>query len=108
MKKCCFAVLLILPIILVCCSSPNTEGKTYTILYNGNGDTGGYPPVDSNSYKSGDNAVVKDQNTLYKDGYKFLYWNTKQDGSGDIYKPSDTIAIVNINIRLYAIWGESS
>jgi len=107
MKKCYFAILLIFPIILIACGGPDTEGKTYSIWYYGNGNTGGYAHVDSHLYVSGENAVVKDQNTLYKDGYKFLHWNTKQqDEEGDKYNPGDTITVKNINILLYAIWGE--
>jgi len=107
MKKCCFAVLIILPIILICCGGPDTEGKTYTVRYYGNGNTGGFAPEDNNHYSSGDNAVVKDQNTLTKSGYNFLHWNTRQDDSGVAYNPDDTIPVVNINIHLYAIWGNS-
>jgi hypothetical protein len=104
MKKCHFAVLLALLMMLIGCSGPDTEGKTYSIIYYGNGNTGGYVPQDTNLYISGQNAVVMDKNTLYKDGQKFLYWNTKQQGNGDTYNPGDTITIKNISIFLYAIW----
>ena len=102
MKKNCFVVLLIL--ILVACSGPDTEGKTYRIWYHGNGNTGGFPPEDNHLYISGEPAEVKDKNTLYKDGYKFLDWNTKPDGDGDTYKVGDTITVTNYSIFLHAIW----
>jgi len=106
MKKYCLAVFLILSIILMIgCKDPDTEGKTYTIRYYDNGSTGGFPPVDNHPYISGETAVVKDKNTLYKTGWEFLYWNTKPEGNDDKYNPGDTIIVKNINIHLYAIWG---
>jgi len=106
MKKYCFTVFLILSIVLMIgCNGPDTEGKTYTIRYYGNGNTGGFYPVDNNSYMSGDTAIVKDRNTLYKDGFEFLSWNTKPEGDGVTYKVGDTITVKNMNIRLYATWG---
>jgi len=106
MKKRYFAVLLILSIIAVACGDPNTEGKTYSILYHGNGESGGYAPQDNKHYVSGENAIVKNENTLYKDGYKFLHWNTKPLGDGVSYNAGDTITVNNITIFLYAIWGK--
>jgi len=112
MKKCCFAALLVLSIILITgilitgCSGPDTEGKTYTITYYDNESTGGFPPVDTKRYTSGEEAIVKDKNTLYKTGYEFLNWNTKKEGDGVAYQPGKTITVNNINIFLYAIWGK--
>jgi hypothetical protein len=108
MKKCCFAVtvLLILSMILIGCRGPDTEGKTYTIRYYANAPTiSGFPPEDTKSYVSGEPATVLGKNTLVYDGHKFLYWNTKTDDTGDTYHPGDTITVKNINIHLYAIWG---
>jgi hypothetical protein len=108
MKKRYFAVLLILSVVLIgligC--NPDTEGKTFYILYDGNGDDGGFPPIDRNFYSAGDKAVVKDKNTLRKNNLDFLYWNTKRDGNGVVYKEGEFITIENSNIRLYAIWGK--
>ena len=106
MKKYCFAVLLILTIILLIGCNPDTEGKTYSIRYYGNTNTGGFPHEDTKHYVSGEVALVKDQNTLYKTGYEFLYWNTKPDGSGDTYKVGETMTVKNINIQLHAMWGK--
>jgi hypothetical protein len=103
MKKYCFAALLVLVIILAGCSGPDTEGKTFKILYYANGAKGNVP-VDNHPYISGENAVVRDENTLYKDGYKFQYWNTKPEGDGITYKVGDTITVKNYSIFLHAIW----
>jgi uncharacterized repeat protein (TIGR02543 family) len=45
------------------------------------------------------------KNTLVKTGYTFKAWNTKQDGTGDIYHPGETITVVNYDIFLHAMWG---
>jgi len=108
MKKRYFAVLLILSVILIgligC--NPDTEGKTYNIWYDGNGNDGGFPPVDNNHYTAGQIAYVKGTNTLYKNDRDFLNWNTKQQGDGVSYHEDDPITVKNISIRLYAIWGK--
>jgi len=105
MKKYYFAVVLVLTIILIGCSGPDTEGKTYSVLYYANG-MDGIAPVDNHQYISGEKAIVKDKNTLYKDGYEFLSWNTQPKGNGDSYKPGDNITVKNYDIFLHAIWGK--
>jgi len=100
-------LLLTLSIILIftaCGEVPNTN--KYTIIYNGNGNTYGFPPVDNNQYASGSFATVLDQNTLVKEGYEFTGWNTKSDNSGTSYVIGSKIEIKNINIFLYAEWRE--
>jgi len=106
MKKYCFVALLILAIILIGCSGPDTEGKTFKILYYANGATSGFPPEDSNLYMSGDTTTVLPEYTLKKDGYKFQYWNTKPEGNGEIYHVGDTITVKNYDIFLHAIWAK--
>jgi len=106
MKKFCLTitVLLILSMILAACD-PDTEGKTYSILYYGNGETSGIAPTDKNFYKAGETAVVKDKNTLSRTGYEFLHWNTKTDGTRNTYHVGDPIKVKNYDIFLHAIWG---
>ncbi len=60
-----------------------------------------------------DFAVIKnnteisvEENKYVLDGFEFVEWNTKEDGSGDSYKPNDTLLITD-NITLYAIWRRS-
>ena len=76
---------------------------TYTVKYDGNTNTGGIAPVDSQEYLSGAKAKVLKVGTLVKKGYKFISWNTKADGSGAKYFPGATITISD-NIILYAQW----
>jgi hypothetical protein len=75
--------------------------ETFTITYQGNGNTDGYPPIDNKKYKSGEFAEAKNENTLLKTGYKFNGWNTL---SGEHYNTGDPIEIKNINIILLAVW----
>lgn len=39
-----------------------------------------------------------------KDHYRFTVWTTNPDGSGDSYKPGDTVTIIPKNTTLYPQW----
>lgn len=39
-----------------------------------------------------------------KDHYRFIVWTTNPDGSGDSYKPGDTVTIIPKNTTLYPQW----
>jgi hypothetical protein len=58
---------------------------TYTVTYNGNGNTSGTAPADQT--KTHDVALTLQTNTgsLAKTGYTFSGWNTAADGSGTSY-----------------------
>lgn len=80
---------------------------SYTITYNGNGNTSGLAPADEQIYYENDTIIVK-KNTglLANDYYAFKCWNTKSDGTGvDVYGDS-TIIMGTKNIVLYAKWHE--
>jgi len=82
-------------------------GDSYTVTYNGNGAAGGNVPVDPTLYSSGDLAIVHDNsNGLKKDGYIFVGWNTKADGSGTDYLPGQTFQMGTDNVTLYAKWAD--
>jgi len=102
MKKICLPLIIVLVMVLFagCKTDPDA---TYTVTYNGNGATSGFPPNDNNQYKQGDEATVLGQGILLKTGYDFLNWNTKSDGTGDSYSAGDTITIKGA-VFLYAIW----
>jgi len=42
-------------------------------------------------------------NTFTKENYTFSFWNTKQDGTGDLYRPDD-LATITENLVLYACY----
>jgi uncharacterized repeat protein (TIGR02543 family) len=79
--------------------------NTYTVLYNGNGSTGGNVPTDPSSpYDHGTTVTVfGNTGSLVKTGHSFSGWNTAADGSGTAYTPSATFAST-ANTTLYAQW----
>lgn len=98
--------------ILIGCSdegnSPNIPEDSppvkYTVIYNGNGNTGGDIPIDNNEYSSGDVVTIKgNYNSLVKTGFSFTGWNTQIDGLGTDYTVNSVINITR-NLELYAKW----
>ncbi|MDY2629941.1 MAG: leucine-rich repeat domain-containing protein [Clostridium sp.] len=77
----------------------------YIVIYNGNGNTSGTVPVDSNTYQLNQSVVVSDNTGLLQNsGHNFNGWNTQADGNGTHYEPGDSFFIGNNNIILYAQW----
>ncbi len=85
-----------------------TPAATYTVTYNGNGNTGGNPPTDANSpYFSGTTVTVLDNTgNLTKTGFAFGGWNTAADGSGTTYSAANTF-VISQNTTLYALWTQN-
>lgn len=79
------------------------EGVAYHITYDGNGNTGGTAPTDLKDYFLRDEIVVSKEGTLIKEGYEFIGWNTKADGSGDSYLPEELLTMTG-DTTLYAQW----
>ena len=79
---------------------------TYSVTYNGNGNTGGDVPVDGSSpYDSGATPIVLgDTGSLIKTGYTFDGWNTSADGSGTSYSAGATLPALSNDVILYAKW----
>ena len=81
------------------------KANTYTIKYNGNGNTGGSTAGSSHTY---DTAKGLTANGFTKTGYTFKNWNTKADGSGTSY--ADKASVKNLTataggtVNLYAQW----
>lgn len=79
---------------------------SYTVTYNGNGNTGGTVPTDGNLYLPGATVTVAgNSGNLARSGYTFAGWNTVSDGSGTTYKPAQTFTIGSANVTVYAMWG---
>ena len=79
-----------------------TALPTYTITYNGNGNTsGGVPVAQSGVYSS----VTLDSNSgaLAKNGSYFSGWNTQADGLGIHYAAGANFT-PSANVTLYAEW----
>jgi len=75
------------------------------VTYNGNGNTSGTAPIDSNNpHASGEEVTVLDKGNLVKTGYTFVGWNTQADGSGTDRAVGSTFILGASNVTLYAKW----
>jgi len=81
------------------------SAQTITITYNGNTNTGGTVPTDSETYEQGETVtVLGNTGNLVKVGYMFEGWNTQADGRGIDYAPASTFLMGSGSIILYAKW----
>lgn len=81
-----------------------TVTRAYSVTYDGNGNTGGSVPTDTNSYASGATVTVKgNEGGLVKTGYNFSGWNSKTDGTGTTYQEGAPF-IITEDSTLYAQW----
>ena len=87
-------------------ASFTTSACTYSVTYNGNGNTGGSAPTDGSSpYANGATVtVLGNTGSLAKTGYTFAGWNTAANGSGTSYAPAATFSMGTANVTLYAQW----
>ena len=82
-----------------------TTNPTYTVTYNGNSNTGGSVPIDTNNYQQSQTVtVLGNTGALVNTGYTFAGWNTLADGTGTTYSASQTFAMGSANSTLYAMW----
>ena len=93
---------------IVCDNETINCATDFTVTYDGNGNTGGTVPTDSNSpYTAGATVtVLGNTGTLVKTSYSFDGWNTKADGTGTTYAATSTFTITE-NVTLYAKWSEA-
>ena len=78
---------------------------SFTVTYDGNGNTSGEVPVDENSpYEEEDEVTVLGQGELKKEHHIFDGWNTAADGEGDAYNEGETFEMGTENVILYAQW----
>lgn len=83
----------------------------YTITYNANGGTGSMAnqevvSIAHNRYGKSITAYAPLGNSTFShptEGYRFVGWNTKADGSGTSYSEGQSISITS-DITLYAQW----
>lgn len=83
-----------------------TGVTTYTVTYDGNGNTGGTAPTDDNSPYAANAAVtvLSNSGSLVKTGSYFAGWNTAANGSGTSYQYLDRFNMPVANTILYAQW----
>ncbi len=82
--------------------------NTYTVTYDGNGNTGGTAPIDGLSpYNFGSTVtVLANTGSLVKTGATFGGWNTVANGTGTNYAATGSITFTlgAANVILYAKW----
>jgi hypothetical protein len=78
----------------------------YTVIYNGNGNTGGGNiPVDSETYLQDATVIVLgNTGTLVNAGYTFAGWNTQPGNSGTSYASGDSFTMGTSDMTLFAVW----
>ncbi|MCT1400347.1 S-layer homology domain-containing protein [Paenibacillus sp. p3-SID867] len=82
--------------------------QIYSLTYDGNGHTAGNVPVSSGLFARGDETVVAgNTGQLGKDGYTFVGWNTKADGSGIDYPAGGKLTFGTQDVTLYAKWSKN-
>ncbi|MEN6471659.1 MAG: InlB B-repeat-containing protein [Clostridiaceae bacterium] len=81
--------------------------KTYTVIYDGNGATGG-SVTDNNTYESGKKAtVIGNENPGFTyPGYKFMGWSATPTGT--VAYTKNSAITMNSNKTLYAVWSYDS
>ncbi|MEL7657399.1 MAG: SpaA isopeptide-forming pilin-related protein, partial [Bacillota bacterium] len=80
----------------------------YQVIYDANypaaTGTSGTVPIDNNDYSYNSKVIVKgNTGDLKVEKYSFTGWNTKADGTGTAYQPSDSFNIKS-DVTLYAHW----
>ena len=80
-------------------------GPIYAVAYNGNSNTGGSAPADTNSpYMPGSTVtVLGNTGSLSRTNYTLAGWNTAADGSGTNYSAGNTFTVSSAT-TLYAKW----
>ena len=77
------------------------EPVFYTISFDANGGTG---TLSSEELEENKTYVIP-SNVFIREGYKFIGWNTKSNGTGVSYTEGQNI-IINNDLTLYAQWEE--
>jgi hypothetical protein len=78
------------------------DNPIYSVYFWGNENTGGTEPATMYG-RGGTFIIVPGPNTLFKTGYTFVGWNTRKDGTGDLYPEGEGFCIHGYS-SLYATW----
>ena len=102
-------VIFVIPWLFLFINCPLTV-DSYTVTYDGNGNTHGTIPVDNNTYSEGHIVTVLGNtgNLAIIDGVTdalgFDGWNTERDGDGTNYSTGTTFTMGTSDMVLYAQW----
>ena len=77
----------------------------WQVTYNGNGNTGGAAPVNSDYYEPGTSFPVAGPDALSRTGCSFGGWSTEANGPA-AYSPGDMAVMPEGGITLYAVWAK--
>jgi uncharacterized repeat protein (TIGR02543 family) len=82
--------------------------NTYTVAYNGNGNSGGTAPGNTSHSYGTASALANNSGNLVKTSYTFAGWNTQANGSGDSYTGGQSVTNLTSTaggtVTLYAQW----
>lgn len=76
----------------------------YQVIYHANAGAVEGLPEDGNEYEANQMARILSEEGIKRDGYEFMGWNTKRDGSGQSYDAGLKFNMPSENIELYAQW----
>ena len=76
----------------------------YQVTYRANANKVENLPEDINEYEAGEMVNILAGEKMKREGYQFLGWNTKMDGSGESYDSGLKFNMPEENIELYAQW----
>jgi uncharacterized repeat protein (TIGR02543 family) len=80
----------------------------FSVVYVGNGNTGGVVPVDHFSpYASGKQVMVLGPGNLVREGYSFLGWSQSSFATVAAFTAGSIFTIQN-DVELFAVWGHVS
>ena len=80
---------------------------SYTITYNGNGNTSDTATVPSAATRWTRTTSLETASTLARTGYTFAGWNTAADGSGTNFAAGLNPYTTSGNITLFAQWNST-
>ena len=83
-------------------SGGDSDSDTYAVYYHAN--YGSDERKFGGRYEEDDEVEVRDNSWWDRDNYRFLGWNTEEDGSGRDYDPEDTFDMPDEDVHLYAQW----
>lgn len=78
---------------------------SYTLTYHGN-DAGGPPArlIPDPQQVPQDQTIILPDVIPVREGYHFTGWNTRADGSGEVFQPGDPFGPITAGADLYAQW----
>ena len=74
----------------------------YSVIYDGNGNTAGSPPVDGNTYFTGDTITIRGNTGGLEKNGSYVSWNTQANGGGTTYMMGQKYTMTAASVVLYA------